>query len=114
MKSTSRRTIPFALLLITFTLLASTTLANNNHESGTEQTASVQASANTIQQTIVTTEQNGALRTTKLYAFTEDNRALRSTPFALPETTQYVVSISNGFGNVIRKARIKRKGNIQG
>jgi hypothetical protein len=114
MKSTSRRTSAFALLLITFTLLTSTALAHNNHKSGTERTASIQASANTIQQTIVTTEQNGALRSTKLHAFTNDNRALRSTPFAIPETTQHVVSVSNGFGNVIRKARIKRKGNVQG
>lgn len=114
MKSTSRFAFVFALLVITFTLLTSAALANNSNKSWTERTATIEAPLNSTQQMIVTTEQNGALRSTKLYAFTEDNRALRSSPFTMPETTQYVVSISHGFGNVLRKAPIKRKGNIQG
>lgn len=113
MKSTSRFAFVFALLVITFTLLTSAALAKNSNRSWTERTTTIEAPHGT-QQTIATTEQNGALRSTTLYAITEDNRALRSNPFTMPETTQYVVSISHGFGNMIRKAPIKRKGNIQG
>jgi hypothetical protein len=114
MKFTSRFAFVFALLVVTFTLITSAAVAKNSNKSWTERTATIEAPLNSTQQTILTTEQNGAIRSTKLYAFTEDNRALRPSPFTMPETTQYVVSISHGFGNVIRKAPIKRKGTVQG
>jgi hypothetical protein len=114
MKPTSRFAFVFALLVITFTLLTPTALAYDSNKSRTERTATIQTSTNIVHQAIVTTEQNGALRTSMLYAFTEDNRALRSNPFAMPDPTQYVISVSHGLGSAIRKAPIKRKGNIQG
>jgi hypothetical protein len=113
MKSTSRFAFVFTLLVITFTLLTSAALAKTATGHGPNEPRLLKPPHGTPQ-TIATTEQNGALCSTKLYAFTEENRALRSSPFTMPETTQYVVSISHGFGNVIRKAPIKRKGNIQG
>jgi len=111
MKPASRFAFLFTLLLVTFIMLASTALAYDTNESQTERT---QTSTNITHQTIAPTERTTELRTMRLCAFTEDNRALRSRAFHMPETTHYVVSVFHGFGNVIRKARIKRKGNVQG
>ena len=42
----------------------------------------------------------------------DDHRALRSPSFSLPSVRRHVVAITTNFAPPIRKARIKRKGNL--
>jgi hypothetical protein len=119
MKLSARFSQIFALLVITLTLLtvsvfaSSKSTANYGDPQGTSAHPHLSA-ANTIKGAAIAYTQTGALKPQNIYSFTEDGHALRSNRFNMPDPLRYAITTSPGFGNVIRKARIKRKGNFQG
>ena len=44
----------------------------------------------------------------------EDHFALRSNHFSMPQPTLYAIATLTGYGPTIRRARIRRKGNLHG
>jgi hypothetical protein len=46
--------------------------------------------------------------------FKEDHFALRSDHFSMPQPTLYAIATLTGYGPAIRRARIRRKGNLHG
>jgi hypothetical protein len=119
MKLSARFSQIFALLVITLTLLtvsvfaSSKSTANYGDPQGTSAHPHLSA-ANTIKGAATAYTQTGALKPQNFYSFAEDGHALRSNRFSMPDPLRYAITTSPGFGNVIRKARIKRKGNFQG
>ena len=118
MKLSARFSQLFAPLVITLTLLTVSVFANSKSTAnyGDPQCMSAHphlSAANTISAAIAYT-QTGALKPQNIYSFAEDGHALRSNRFNMPDPLRYAITTSPGFGNVIRKARIKRKGNFQG
>ncbi len=120
MKLSARFSHIFALLLITLTLLAASVFAGAKSTAnyGDPQGMSAHphlSAANTIKgRAAIAYTQTGALKPQNIYSFAEDGHALRSNRFNMPDPLRYAITTSPGFGNVIRKARIKRKGNFQG
>lgn len=119
MKLSARFSQIFALLVITLTLLTASVFttakptANYGDPQGTSARPHLSA-ANTIKGAATACTQTGALKPQNIYSFPEDGHALRSNRFNMPDPLRYAITTSPGFGNVIRKARIKRKGNFQG
>jgi hypothetical protein len=46
--------------------------------------------------------------------FEEDHFALRTNHFHMPQPTLYAIAALTGYGPAIRRARIRRKGSLQG
>ncbi len=119
MKLSARFSQIFALLVITLTLLtvsvfaSSKSTANYGDPQGTSAHPHLSA-AKTIKAAAIAYTHTGVLKPQNIYSFAEDGHALRSNRFNMPDPVRYAITTSPGFGNVIRKARIKRKGNFQG
>jgi hypothetical protein len=119
MKLSARFSQIFALLVISLTLLTVSVFASSKSSAdyGDPQGTSAHphlSAANTIEGAATAYTQTGALTPRNLHSFPEDGHALRSNRFNMPDPLRYAITKSPGFGNVIRKARIKRKGNFQG
>jgi hypothetical protein len=118
MKLSARFSQIFALLVITLTLLTVSVFASSKSTAnyGDPHTSAQPhlSAAKTIKGAAIAYTQTGALKPQNIYSFAEDGHALRSNRFNMPDPLRYAITTSPGFGNVIRKARIKRKGNFQG
>lgn len=108
MKLTRNHTHFLAGIVIAISLSALTTFAGPTNDSSNK---SIHASSNhaSMEHIFLTTS---LASSQSLPSFHEDHSALRTNHFNMPEPTLYAITTLTGHGPAVRRARIRRKGNL--